>query len=143
MKQIIITLLVGVAAMVMSACGGGGSSDPVEPVDPMTLKGAVTIIYHYPAEVCTSDGLLNELQTTTPDAENFLLRVENNDVTCSTYGKTDGVDCVLIDTALIDPTFAQYDTSCVIGADFVASSTSTTQFMEDIALTTEFILDAQ
>lgn len=141
MKKITTHLLAGTAVMFMTACGGGGSSDTI---DPMTLKDGVAIIYHYPAEVCTSDLLMDELQATIPEAENFLLRVESNDVTCATYGKTDGVDCESEDAAiLIDPSFSEYDTSCVLGFDLVISTASSTQLMEDIALAAEFTLDAQ
>lgn len=143
MKQITSILLAGTSAMVMSACGGGGSSDPVDTTDPMTLKDGIVIIYHYPEEVCTSDQLIDELQATIPEAENFLLRVESNDVTCATYGKTDGVDCESEDAVLIDPSFLEYDTSCVLGFDLAVSTASSTQLMEDIALVAEFTMDAQ
>ena len=155
MKQIITILLAGTAAMFMSACGGGSSSDPTTPVDPMVLKDGIAIIYHYPAEVCQSDILLNELQATVPEAENFLVRVESNDVTCATYNKVEGITdtegCMTEDAALTDPTFLQYDTSCVIGFDInipvakVSKITEDTQpqWSEDIALAVGFALDAQ
>lgn len=157
MKNITTILLAGTASVVMSACGGGGggSSDPVAPISPsdpvvvdtivvgeMNSKDGVAIAYHYPVEACKSDLLINELQTTVPNAENFLIQVASNDVTCATYDKTEGVDCHAEDSALIDPSYAQYDTSCVIGFDLAVGTTSSIQIMEDTALAAEFTLDA-
>lgn len=158
MKKIITHLIVGTAVMFMTACGGGGSSDPVDTTDPMTSKDAIAIIYHYPSEACTSDTLLNELELNLPEAENFLIRVESNDVTCATYGKTEAVSdtegCMTFDMITEDPMFSEYDTSCVLGFDLIvgttaqvskstADTTSTVQWTEDVVLATEFTLDAQ
>ena len=152
-KKIILSAATGIFLLV--GCGGGSSSDATTPVDPMESKDAIAIIYHYPAEVCQSDILLNELQANVPEAENFLVRVESNDVTCATYNKVEGITdtegCMTEDAALTDPTFLQYDTSCVIGFDInvpvakVSKITEDTQsqWSEDIALAVGFALDAQ
>lgn len=134
----------------LTGCGGGGSSTsvPVESVDPMTTKDLVAIIYHYPAEVCLSDTLLAELKAAIPEAINWLIRVESNNVNCATYGKTDGVDCETDDLVLTDPTAIQYDTSCVMGFDLLLAKSAKTigdnpQWTEDISLATQFAMDAQ
>lgn len=147
-KKIILGAAVGVLLLV--GCGGGGSSDSTTPVDSMASKDAVMIIYHYPAEVCESDLLLNELQIALPEASNWLLSAESNSVTCATYGKTDGVDCTTEDYSLTDPTAVQYDTSCVVGFDIDAALLTKSSKVigdahssEDIALAAEFAMDAQ
>lgn len=152
-KKIILGAAVGVFLLV--GCGGGSSSDSSIPVDPMVLKDGIAIIYHYPAEVCQSDILLDELRANVDGAENFLIYVESNDVTCATYNKVEGITdtegCMTEDAALTDPTFLQYDTSCVIGFDInipvakVSKITEDTQpqWSEDIALAVGFALDAQ
>lgn len=147
-KKIILSAATGIFLLV--GCGGGSSSDATTPVDPMESKDAIAIIYHYPAEVCQSDILLSELQANVPEAENFLINVESNTVTCATYGKVDGVTCETEDAALSDATFLQYDTSCVIGFDLniayakslKVSGDTQPQWSEDIALAVGFALDA-
>ena len=147
-KKIILGAAVSVFLFV--GCGGGSSSDSTTPVDAMASKDGVFIVYHYPAEVCKSDLLLNELQITLPEAYNWLLSVESNSVTCATYGKTDGVDCETEDYILTDPTAGQYDTSCVVGFDIdtalltkSAKVIGDAQWSEDVALAAEFAMDAQ
>lgn len=141
--------LVSVLSLGLTGCGGGGSTSvPVDPVDPMTTRDGVFIMYHYPAEVCLSDLLLNELKITLPEATNWLLRVESNDVNCATYGKTDGVDCATEDYVLTDPNAIQYDTSCVVGFDLILAKSAkvigdTPQWPENISLAAEFAMDAQ
>ena len=143
MQYLKTALMVGSVALFTACGGGGGSSDPVEQVDPMTLKDGVSIIYHYPAEVCTSTLLREELQPSVPSISDLLIRVESNDVICATYGKTDGVNCQTQDMVLIDPNYEQYDTSCVIGFDLVNYTPTSNQLMEDIGFAAEFTLDAQ
>ena len=142
MKHITIILLAGTAAMFMSACGGGGGGDS-------SFSGeGVAIIYHYPAEICESDLLLDELEAAMPpEASNISTSVASNEVTCATYGKTDGYDCGTEDMVLLAPGegYEQYDTSCVISFDvnIAAKIIMDTQRSEDIALAAEFALDAQ
>ncbi len=147
MKQITTILLAGTAAMFMTACGGGGSSGgggTPPPADPMTLRDGIMIAYHYPAEVCESNTLRDELKLQIPEAYNWLIRVENNSVNCGTYGKDESISdtegCMTIDMADYDSDALKYDTSCVVGFDFdTATEWSTTR--EDIALEMSFALD--
>ena len=152
MKQIIAMILAGATALFIGACGGGGgSSTPID--DGMTSKDAVFIMYHYPSEVCESNILLNELQIALPEAYNWLVSSASNSITCATYGKTDGVDCMTEDYALIDPTAIEYDTSCVIGFDIDTglmytkvigdTDNNAPEWSEDVSLATKFATDAQ
>ena len=146
MKQITTILLTGTAAIFLSACGGGGSSSGggTPPVDPMTLRDGIMISYHYPAELCESDTLRNELELQVPEAYNWLIRVESNSVNCGTYGKTESVSetggCMTIDIADYDPDALQYNTSCVVGFD-LDTATAWSTAREDIALEMSFALD--
>ena len=111
----------------------------------MTQRDAIIVFYHYPAEVCVSDDLRNELAVQVPEAYNWLIRVEDNSVNCGTYGKTEQVGdtegCVMMDMADYDSDALQYDTSCVVGFDLdTAAEWSTTR--DDIALEMSFSLDS-
>lgn len=139
MKKITTILLAGTTAMFMSACGGGGSSDPVETVDPMTERDLIAIFYHTPEGMCEDaefqsylkDGLASEGYV----VDYYLFREETNNVSCATYGRANAIietgGCVTTDLVLEDPSFSVYDTSCVIGVDLdptaqpITKSTST------------------
>lgn len=146
MKKMKMMLLAGTVNFFTACGGGGGSSTPIID-DDMSSRDAVGIMYHYPAEVCESEELLNELKLAVPDAYNWLLSAESNSVTCATYGKIEGIDCEVEDTG-----FLEYDTSCVFGFDIDVAPLSTKsskvigdvpEWQEDVFLAAEFAMDAQ
>lgn len=113
----------------LTGCGGGGGGGD-------TIYGnGLAIIYHYPADVCLSPELEDYLNTVVPEAQNLDISVASNEVTCATYNKTEGIDCVTDDFALVNPDPNPYDvnTSCVIGFDYVYY-TKQLSVNEDIAL---------
>ncbi len=145
-KKIIFGAILASAFMFVG-CGGGsssGSSTPAPaPVDPMTERNMINIVLHYPADICSSNYLQQELER--QGGTNFIYRVENNNVNCATYGKPDGAtatgNCRVDDMTSVSSSYNQYDTSCVVGYDLpIAQASSTIQ--EDIALEMSFALDA-
>ncbi len=132
---------IGVIALVVAGCGGGGGggSTPVEPapppapVDPMTEKDVVLIIYNYPEDVCLSSTLREKMENLSADSSNFLFYVENNNIGCGTYGKNPSITekggCMTEDASDSYP-YTKYDTSCVVGydTDLVAGISTNTEF---------------
>lgn len=119
MKRFTTVLVSGIAVLFLSACGGGGGGSstppapalPSEPVGSMMEKEYITITLHSPSDTC-GEGFQQ-------DGE-YIFSVENNSVTCATYGRTDGIAtaagmCRVEDLASIDSNNNQYGTSCVMG----------------------------
>jgi len=112
--------------------GGVGSSTAV--TNQIKNREAITIVYNYPADICTSQTLLDEL--TNAGATNIIASVESNYISCETYSRTnDGETCLELDLGEIN------NVSCVVGAD--QASASSKQFktidspldIQDILLT--------
>jgi len=96
---------VALAALLLSGCGGGGSSDP------MNDKNYVIIISNVQPGICESDILRNEL--TNEGIGGLLTKETDNTTTCETYGKVnDGNICAV--EYIGDGTV-----NCVIGFDSV------------------------
>lgn len=126
--------IVSASIIGLTGCGGGGGGD--------TVSGSgLVIVYHYPADVCESPELIPYLEATVPQAYNFDPTVASNDVTCSTYNKTEGVDCITDDYALVNPDYSAVNTSCVVGFDYVYS-TKELSVNEDIALEAGYAVEA-
>ena len=115
-----ITLTAITAAILISGCGGGssGGSTPA-PIDPMTQKDYIVIYKHYPAEVCTSTILHNNLSDM--GFYGIIQRVESNHISCADYGRSNNkTSCLESDTYEY-----QYDTACVVGANSSTYQAST------------------
>ena len=124
-------LLTILAISFIVGCGGGGSSDSTTPtVDPMTERDLITIFYHTPEGMCEDSTfqqlLKDELALQGYVIDYYLFREESNNVSCATYDRANEITetggCVTYDLALEDPSFAAYDTSCVIGVDLDLST---------------------
>ncbi len=119
-------LLAIIAMGFIVGCGGGGSSDSVvELVDPMTERDLIVIFYHSPTGMCEDPDfqqlLKDDLASQGYVIDYYLFREETNNVSCATYGSANDITatggCTTYDLVLDDPSFAIYDTSCVIGVD--------------------------
>lgn len=126
-------LLLGLSVLLMLfiiGCGGGSSSDDSTIVDPMTERDLIVIVYHTPPGMCEDvdfqnylkDGLVSEGYV----VDYYLFREETNNVSCATYDRANEITetggCVTTDLVLEDPSFSEYDTSCVIGVDLDPSA---------------------
>ncbi len=167
MKKITAILLIGITTLFFTACGGGGGGStpvappvepapPPEPVDPMTERNSIGIMYNYPAELCMDSDLQEKLRNSDVRNSNFLFRVEDNNVGCGTYGKVNGANadgteaCLTRDMSDHYP-YKKYDTSCVFGYDFnpdAAISTTNAEYLretdidEKVALLIDAALEA-
>lgn len=78
--------------------------------DKLKEKDSILIMHNYPASVCVSQKLKNNLVSKEPKIKDILTHVEANTVNCKTYQRSnDGITC-LVRTIDNDSTQA-----CVIG----------------------------
>ena len=128
MKKLTTVLLTGSALLLFTACGGGSSSSGsnyTPPVDPMTEKNVIVINYHTPPGECESADFQNFMMNYMANegfvVDSYLFRETDNNVNCSTYGKTTGYTetegCAVNDLSIQFPSYASNPTSCVIGMD--------------------------
>ena len=129
-------LSIASSALLLVGCGGGGNSTPI---DPMTERDAVVIFYHYPADLC-NDALKEEISVYVPEATDLLTRVEIDNVSCETYGKTNATEeCTTFDFSLIDVSLIDVNTNCVVGANMPSPASVVS---EDISIAAEISVEA-
>ena len=113
MKKGLLWSGTAITALLLSGCGGGGGGSDAAPsvTEQIKQRDAIVIAYHYPADVCVSDRLKEELRLSS-GARNIIVSVESSSVNCSTYGRSnDGVWCMEINVA------TDSSDTCVVGAD--------------------------
>jgi len=99
-------LATAMGALLLSGCGGGGSSKSI--TEQMKERDAILIVHDYPAEVCTSQLLKDELAADI-GATDIITSVEPNTINCGDYARNnDYISCG-------EETFGGYPDTCVIG----------------------------
>ena len=94
------------ATLLFSGCGGGSHKESI--TDQIKKRDIIVIFHAYPAEVCKSDELKQQIGQAASVA-NIVTAVEDNSVDCVTYGR---------DYNTCTETFVGgYPNACVVGAD--------------------------
>jgi len=94
---------IALGTLLLSGCGGGGSSDP------MKDKHYIIIETSVPAGICESNQLAQELAKT--GLRNFITRETDSSTSCATYGKSnDNKECAM-------DYIGEGTKNCVIGFD--------------------------
>ena len=118
MKHILSSVTLMTVGLLLTGCGGGGSSDSTTSSieDQIGQRDAIIIVHNYPADVCTADRLKDEIAIES-GATNIITVSTSNSVTCNTYGRqNDGYLCT---EAIVD---TNSDQACVIGVDIPEES---------------------
>ncbi len=131
MKNIILSSITATFLVIgLTACGGGSSSSSTKSkTDEISKRQQIMIFYHYPKDVCNSSYLKDGLKR--KGATDIITSVVNRDVTCSSYGKTNG-ECISMDTG------AYGEPTCVIGANrinnngYISKLTDNTLILENM-----------
>ena len=97
---------IALSALLLSGCGGGDSKSTKEKIQERTF---IVITHAYPDDICTSQGLKDELKTLT-SVENIITSIEDNTVNCSYYGRSEGNTCH-------EQVLGGYPNACVVGVD--------------------------
>ena len=112
---------VALSVLLLSGCGGGGSKSTTEK---MKERTTIVITHNYPDEICKSQQLKNELAA--EGITDIITSVEDNSVSCQTYGRTNnGSTCY-------EHTLGGYPNACVVGANASSSVAIDTAKMMDI-----------
>lgn len=117
----IIRLVFSVATIsLLVACGGssgGDSKSSLTTTEKISSRDVVAINYHYSSEICRSSEFHNYMKNALSFGKDFIFSVENNSVTCATYGKVNnGNECHQQNSK------NNYSTSCVVGMNIVNNS---------------------
>ena len=108
LKKLTLSTIV-LSALLLNGCGGGSSTKADSIKEQLEKRDYIAIFHEYPAAVCTSQRLKDELAKKGFSA--IITSVEDNSVSCGYYGRRNG------GASCSEELLGGYPNACVIGAN--------------------------